>query len=171
MGKRAKIAAETPAAVITMPRLVLVQRNGLKPRRSPAGKATNDLIVSAHQSDNSELFPQILSLYVPKGSRVADTTYGRGVFWRQVPERDYILAKSDLKHGVDCRDLPYPDESLDCVVFDPPYMHTPGGSAHHGHQNFESYYKNNGTGTKQARSTMRLFWTCTSPPRRRPAAS
>ncbi len=30
------------------------------------------------------------------------------------------------------------------MVFDPPYMHTPGGTAHDGHQNFEQYYKNNG---------------------------
>jgi hypothetical protein len=32
---------------------------------------------------------------------------------------------------------------LDALVFDPPYMHTPGGTAHNGHQNFESYYANN----------------------------
>lgn len=130
---------------MVLPRLVLVQRTGLKPRRSPAGKATNDLVVSAHQSDNSALFPQILSLYVPLGSDVADTTYGQGVFWRNVPKDSYKLVKSDLKRGVDARKLPYKDGSLDCVVFDPPYMHTPGGTAHYGHQNFEAYYQNNGT--------------------------
>jgi len=48
-----------------------------------------------------------------------------------------------LQHGVDCKRLPYPPDDLDCVVFDPPYMHTPGGSAHVGHQNFEAYYQNN----------------------------
>jgi DNA methylase len=144
MGTRANVK-EIPEVVVETPRLVLVKRRGVKPRKSPAGKATNDLVVSAHQSDNSELFPQILSLYVPTGSSVADTTYGRGVFWRNVPAGTYELAKSDLKHGIDCRRLPYKDDSLDCVVFDPPYMHTPGGTAHHGHQNFEAYYKNNGT--------------------------
>jgi DNA modification methylase len=38
---------------------------------------------------------------------------------------------------------PYQDGSIDCVVFDPPYMHTPGGTAHVDHQNYEGYYKNN----------------------------
>ena len=28
-------------------------------------------------------------------------------------------------------------------MFDPPYMHTPGGTAHVNHQNFEGYYRNN----------------------------
>jgi hypothetical protein len=145
MATRANVRKSASLEVIAPPRLVLVQRMGAKPRRSPAGRATNDLVVSAHQSDNSELFPQILSLYVAPGSRVADATYGGGVFWRNVPPGNYELLKSDLKQGIDCRKLPYKDASLDCVVFDPPYMHTPGGTAHHGHQNFESYYKNNST--------------------------
>lgn len=53
------------------------------------------------------------------------------------------MCSHDIKQGVDCRALPYKDESVDCVVFDPPYMHTPGGTAHVGHQNYEAYYQNN----------------------------
>ncbi len=116
-------------------------------RKSPNGIATNDLIVSAHQGTNDEVFPQVLSLYVEVGSKVADVTYGKGVFWRRVPPLAYSLRKSDLAHGVDCRKLPYADKELDCVVFDPPYMHTPGGSAHTNHQNFENYYRNNQAGS------------------------
>ena len=74
---------------------------------------------------------------------MADVTYGHGVFWRKVPEDAYNLLPSDLADGVDCRDLPYESDSIDCVVFDPPYMHTPGGTAHVNHQNYEGYYKNN----------------------------
>jgi DNA modification methylase len=48
-----------------------------------------------------------------------------------------------LADGVDCRELPYQNASIDCVVFDPPYMHTPGGTAHVNHQNYEGYYRNN----------------------------
>lgn len=62
-----------------------------------------------------------------------------------MPERQYRLLASDLTTGVDCRALPYPDSMLDGVVLDPPYMHTPGGTAHVGHQNYENYYKNNGS--------------------------
>jgi methylase of polypeptide subunit release factors len=95
---------------------------------------------------NAEVFPYVLSLYVPAGAKIADITYGKGVFWRNVKVEHYDLHKSDIKQGVDCRALPYKDETFDCVVFDPPYMHTPGGTAHEGHQNYESYYKNNGAG-------------------------
>ena len=91
-------------------------------RKSPNGVATSDLIRSAHNGTNEELFPQILNLHVPRGSKVADVTFGKGVFWKHVPEQDYVLLASDLKTGTDCRDLPYADESIDCVVLDPPYM-------------------------------------------------
>src|ERR1700752_2817572 len=120
----------------------------LKPKKTgrvARGISTNVLIFSAHQGTNDDLFPQILALYVPKGSIVADVTYGGGVFWKNVEKSDYDLIATDIKSGVDCRNLPYEDSSIHCVVFDPPYMHTPGGTAHQNHQNFERYYGNNGT--------------------------
>ena len=114
-----------------------------KKRKSPDGAPTNDLVFSAHAGANDEVFPHILSLYVPPGSKVADVTYGKGVFWRKIPEGTFQLLPTDLSTGTDCRKLPYDGESIDCVVFDPPYMHTPGGTAHTNHQNYEGYYKNN----------------------------
>jgi tRNA G10 N-methylase Trm11 len=91
-------------------------------KRVQGGKATTDLVFSAYQANNEEVFPQILDLYVPKGSTVADVTYGKGVFWKNVPEEDYVLLPSDLKTGIDCRVLPYANNSIDGVVLDPPYM-------------------------------------------------
>lgn len=121
--------------------------SGAKPvkRKSPNGKATNDLVFSAYHNTNDTIFPNILSLYAAPKSTVADITFGKGVFWKNVDTRRYRLLATDLKDGVDCRKLPYKSASVDCVVFDPPYMHTPGGSAHIGHQNYEDYYRNNGT--------------------------
>ena len=113
------------------------------PRKAPDGVATNDLVFSAGIASNDEVFPSILSLYVAPGSVIADVTYGRGVFWRRVPEGVFRVLPTDLATGTDCRNLPYGDGSIDCVVFDPPYMHTPGGTAHVNHQNYEGYYKNN----------------------------
>jgi hypothetical protein len=115
-------------------------------RKSPAGVSTNRLIFSAYRGSNDDLFPKLLSLYVAPGSKVADVTYGKGVFWKKVPKDQYQLLATDICKGVDCRQLPYEDGSIDCVVFDPPYMHTPGGTAHANHQNYEGYYRNNGTG-------------------------
>lgn len=118
-----------------------------KKRRSPAGIATNDLVLSAHQGTNADLFPKVLLLHVPPGGVVADTTYGKGIFWKRVPEGVYTLWKSDLYDGVDARKLPYADATCDAVVFDPPYMHASGETSHEEHQNFEAYYRNNVRGS------------------------
>ncbi|MCL2745251.1 MAG: hypothetical protein FWE67_15515, partial [Planctomycetaceae bacterium] len=112
-------------------------------RKKPDGVPTNDLVFSSHQGTNDQVFPYIMSLYVAPNTTVADVTYGKGVFWKNIPKDIYTLIKSDLADGVDCRDLPYKSESIDCVVFDPPYMHSPGGTAHKNHQNYEGYYRNN----------------------------
>lgn len=105
-------------------------------RRVVGGKPTTDLHFSAHVGGNAEVFKSILDLHVPKGSTVADVTFGLGAFWKKVPAGSYELLPSDIdaknkagvldfvkvKSGVDCRSLPYKDESLDAVVLDPPYM-------------------------------------------------
>lgn len=114
-------------------------------RRVRNGKPSNALVFSCAQASNEELFPELLKLYVAPKSVIADITYGRGVFWNRVDRKLYKVLATDIATGTDCRNLPYADASIDCVVFDPPYMHTPGGSAHVGHQNYEQYYKNNGT--------------------------
>lgn len=103
--------------------VAVLQENNLTPaKRIQGGVATTDVVMSAYVSGNSEVFPQILSLHVPKGSTIADVTWGKGVFWKNVPENIYTLLPSDLKTGVDCRNLPYDAASIDCVVLDPPYM-------------------------------------------------
>ena len=112
------------------------------------GSPSNDLVLSAYSAANEDVFPKILDLYVAPGSTVADVTYGKGVFWNRVSPETYNLLATDLATGVDCRDLPYEDGSIDCVVLDPPYMHSPGGTAYTSHQPYESYYKNNSTGNR-----------------------
>jgi len=120
-------------------------------RRVRNGKPTNDLVFSACVGGNDDLFPRILGLYVAAGSKIADVTYGQGVFWRQVPQGRYRLLPTDIRDGVDCRELPYREGEIDCVVLDPPYMHTPGGTAHTDHAAFEHHYRNNATGNRTAR--------------------
>lgn len=141
---------------------------GRSGRKSPAGIATNNLVFSAHTGDNAEIFPQILDLYVPAGSTVADVTYGKGAFWRQCDRKRYKLKATDLRDGTDCRNLPYRAGSIDCVVLDPPYMHTPGGTAHVGHQNFENYYQNNGasSGKKYHEAVLDLYFSAAREARR-----
>jgi tRNA G10 N-methylase Trm11 len=105
-------------------------------KRVASGKPTTDLVFSAYVSDNSPVLAQILQLHVPVGSIIADVTYGTGAFWANVDLNKYTLWASDLsakpqrasashikiRNNVDCRALPYADQSVDCVVLDPPYM-------------------------------------------------
>jgi hypothetical protein len=91
-------------------------------RRSPGGIATSNLVFSAYVGTNADIFPYVLALHVPEGSVVADVTYGKGVFWKNVPRTKYTLLPSDIAEGTDCRVLPYKSNTIDCVVLDPPYM-------------------------------------------------
>lgn len=91
-------------------------------KRVQSGTTTSDLVFSSHQTNNQYLFPKILDLYVEKGSKVADLTYGKGVFWREVETDQYETFFTDLQTGVDSRRTHYEDLFFDCVVFDPPYM-------------------------------------------------
>ncbi len=100
----------------------LIQENGSKVKRTQGGISTSNLIFSAHLAGNADVFPKILQLHVPEGATIADVTFGLGVFWRNVPENKYRVYGTDLKTGVDFRNLPYENQSIDCIVLDPPYM-------------------------------------------------
>lgn len=117
-------------------------------KRTQGGVATSDVVMTAHASGNAEVFPQILDLHVPDGAKIADVTYGTGVFWKNVDLSHYELIPSDIATGIDCRALPYENESLDAIVIDPPYMegllrnnksHKAGSGSHSA---FREYYSN-----------------------------
>lgn len=125
------------------------------------GLPSNDLVHTAYSDGNDRILPRILDLYVAPGSIIADVTYGKGVFWKRIPHDKYELRATDILTGTDCRDLPYADEEIDCVVLDPPYMHSPGGTAHSAHTAFEQHYRNNsannGTGKKYHDAVLELY--------------
>ncbi len=106
--------------------------------------------------NNAELMEQIARLYFKPGFRIADVTYGLGVFWRNIDITQYDFYPSDIKtcpHALhDFRHLPYQDAEFDVVVFDPPYMH---GSLPVG---FEVCYRNKETTNGQGHTgIMRLY--------------
>jgi hypothetical protein len=99
--------------------LPISPKNG---KRVHGGESTADVLMSAHFGGNAVIFPKILELHVPVGAKIADVTWGKGVFWQQVPKGLYEIFGTDIANGVDCRRLPYGNGSIDCVVLDPPYM-------------------------------------------------
>lgn len=116
-------------------------------RKSPDGRATTELVFTAYTADNGEVFPHVLRLHVRRGAKVADVTFGKGVFWKNIPEGEYKLLPTDLKTGTDCRKLPYRNGEIDCVVLDPPYMEglyrSDDSFAGNGtHSSFRDYYSN-----------------------------
>jgi hypothetical protein len=116
-------------------------------RKSPGGRATTELVFSAYAGGNSEVFPLVMRLHVPRGAKVADVTFGKGVFWKNIPPDEFRLLPTDIKTGVDCRNLPYRDGEIDCVVLDPPYMEglyrSDDSFAGNGtHSSFREHYSN-----------------------------
>lgn len=81
-----------------------------------------ELTLSSHVGLNAPVFEQILSLHLQPGDTVADVTWGKGAFWKSIDPSRYNVLATDIQTGVDCRDLPYEDESIDALVLDPPYM-------------------------------------------------
>ncbi len=143
---------------------ISLKKKPKKTARINNGNATNNLIFSAYQGSNNAIFPCVLELYVAENCRIADVTYGKGIFWKNIDISKYEFFPSDLRTdglpedcrgGIDCRELPYQDEFFDVIVFDPPYMHTPGGTAHNGHQNYEEYYANN---VEQNQHVIKTIW-------------
>jgi hypothetical protein len=107
-------------------------------------------ILTATTGTNADQFPDILKMYVEEGSVVADVTYGKGVFWRNVDVSKYTLLASDLQDGINFCDLPYANESVDTLVLDPPYMH--GGATIK--KSINDCYKNQNTSHE---SVVRLY--------------
>lgn len=74
--------------------------------------------------NNDEIIRSIMTLYCPKGFDL-DPTYSSGQFYKKIPQPLY---KFDLKpkyHYVqqaDVRKLPFDDNSLNSIMFDPPFL-------------------------------------------------
>jgi tRNA G10 N-methylase Trm11 len=101
-------------------------------------------IYTCVQGKNADLIKNVCKLYAPKGSKIADVTWGKGAFWKKVSLDDYDFYGSDIKPDdrvedkdfskypknmlfeTDFRALNYESNTFDVVVLDPPYVHNPG---------------------------------------------
>ncbi len=80
-----------------------------------------EVIYTVHHGCNSGLIKNAVTLYFETGSKIADVTYGRGVFWKDIDKSQYEIVGTDIKMGIDFRQLPYKDNSFDHGAIDPPY--------------------------------------------------
>lgn len=87
---------------------------------------TVESVVCARQ--NGVLIAQAATLWIYSDDLVVDVTYGRGKFWTKYRPENLVAHDLYKGDGVDFRQLPEDDESVDVLVFDPPYM-AQGGRA------------------------------------------
>jgi hypothetical protein len=81
------------------------------------------------QGKNADLIADVCRLYLPPGSKVADVTFGKGLFWGKFDLTTIDFHPSDkfaCQESYDFAALPYKDREFDVVVLDPPYAHDPG---------------------------------------------
>jgi len=76
--------------------------------------------------DQDEILRWIMKLYCPLGFEL-DPTYSKGNFYKNIPEPKYkfdILSIKGVEQG-DCRNLPFEGESIQSILFDPPFISPP----------------------------------------------
>ena len=91
-----------------------------------------ELIKSISYSQ-SEIIKWILHLHSPNGKIDCDPTYSIGNFYKKtgIEEPLYKFDINPQVEGVkygDSRNLPIEENSLDCIMFDPPFLATTGKS-------------------------------------------
>ena len=80
-----------------------------------------------------EIIQNIISLYIPSKQIDLDPTYSKGIFYKSAPFNQPTL-RYDLCPQVDgvlqadCRHLPLQSQSINSIIFDPPFLATTGPS-------------------------------------------
>ena len=92
----------------------------------------NSLIKSISY-EQSEIIKWILQLHVPDKKIDCDPTYSIGNFYKNtgIDEPEYKFDINPQAKGVkfgDSRNLPLDDNSINCMMFDPPFLATTGKS-------------------------------------------
>ena len=119
--------------------------------------ANNGRPMSAQISvSNSEMLDMILNFYTKENDIIADVTYGLGNFWTKRKCKRMLLC-SDIEpitpniRQMDYNKLAYRNESIHCIVFDPPYAK----------QNFSFDYRHKGINEQEkvTYSEDNKYWT------------
>ena len=97
-------------------------------------------LVKSVSFDQGEILRGILKLHVPERKIDCDPTFSIGAFYDETgiekPELRFdIRPQAEGVEMADARDLPLPDDSLSCMILDPPFLATKGKSLMEGDGN------------------------------------
>lgn len=90
-------------------------------------------MIKSVSNNQAEIISNILQLHVVNHKIDCDPTYSKGVFYDNTgiekPKYKFDIAPTcdDVQYA-DCRSLPLSSNSLDCIMFDPPFLATTGKS-------------------------------------------
>ena len=90
-------------------------------------------IIKSVSEDQIEIIKNIIKLYIPSGQIDCDCTYSKGNFYNNNeiirPKYNYdIIPQYDYVQKADSRNLPLEDNSINSIMFDPPFLATTGKS-------------------------------------------
>lgn len=97
-----------------------------------------DFVYTSYAGNNAFVFPKILQLYAKPESRILDMTFGHGNFWRdvdvegckfEVVTNDLFMEGVEIDTHHDFRKTPFPSDSFDMCILDPPYLRTNNASS------------------------------------------
>jgi len=81
-------------------------------------------MIKSTSFDQEEIINNIINLYCPAGIEL-DPTYSRGNFYKNISKPKYIYDLFPQLPEVvqsDCRKLPLPENSINSIMFDPPFI-------------------------------------------------
>ena len=90
-------------------------------------------LIKSISYDQSEIIKWILQLHTKEGTIDCDPTYSKGNFYKNTniePPKYKFDIKPQTEDTVyaDARNLPLENESINCIMFDPPFLATTGPS-------------------------------------------
>ena len=91
------------------------------------------MIIKSISYDQTEIIKNILMLHVPQGYIDCDPTYSKGNFYKKsgIEEPKYKFDIEPQAQDViqaNAENLPLKDKSINCIMFDPPFLSTSGKS-------------------------------------------
>ena len=96
-------------------------------------KSMSERIIQTVDYNQQEIIENIIKLYIPSGEIDIDPTYSTGNFYKNAPYPEPLIKldinpkKETVKQG-DSRRLPLDDNSVNSIIFDPPFLATTGPS-------------------------------------------